>query len=83
MLSPVFIKAYSISDAWFQLLYKLVDDGRFFTIDSGEFEGNKRLELDFVVVHIVKPDSEPMIPQLPPLLNVPSPISQTYIDNIS
>ncbi|MBT3807848.1 MAG: thymidylate synthase, partial [Desulfobacula sp.] len=44
MLQPLFIKATSLSDAWFQTLYRCVEAGRAFTISRGSFEGQKRLE---------------------------------------
>jgi len=51
MLEPVFIKATSLSDAWFQTLYKCIEVGREFVIDEGSFKGQKRLEFDHVTIH--------------------------------
>lgn len=44
MLNPIHIKATNLSDAWFQTLYKCVEVGKEFTINTGSFEGQKRLE---------------------------------------
>ena len=62
MLNPLFIKATSLSDAWFQTLYRCVEQGRSFTINRGSFEGQKRLEFDFITIHITHPASLPLLP---------------------
>lgn len=75
------ITAYSLPDAWFQSLYALIDHGREFVIDSGSFAGQKRLELDYVTIHIKNPETMPMVPHLNPLLGIPDPVSEDYLDN--
>jgi thymidylate synthase len=80
-LNPVFIKAISLSDAWFQTLYQCVEQGQEFTIDSGSYENQKRLEFDYITIQITKPWIEPLIPKLNPLLNIPDPVAEGYLDD--
>lgn len=71
-LNPIFIKATTLSDAWFQTIYRCVEQGREFTIDQGSFEGQKRLEFDFVTIQINQPWVTPLLPKVNPLLGYPS-----------
>ena len=80
MLKPVFIEATTLSDAWFQTLYKCVDQCKDYPIDRGSFEGQRRLEFDWITVHIKKPHLE-MLPTLNPQLNIPDPVAPDYLDN--
>ena len=61
-MTPVFITATTLEDAWFQLLYKLIDVGKTFTIDSGSYKGEKRLEFDYITVQIKYPGTRPLLP---------------------
>lgn len=79
MLKPIFITATSLSDAWFQALYKCVDQGRNFTIDQGSFEGQDRREFDFFTVHITHPDKGELLPQLPEGSLIPNPVEEGYL----
>lgn len=80
LLNPVFIKGTSLSDAWFQLLYKAVEMGGIHKIDRGSFAGQKRCEFDHVTVHITHPWVEPLIPKLNPQLGFDDPVDPEYID---
>lgn len=78
------IKANDLPDSWFQLLYSILDNGREFTIDKGSYEGQKRLEFDYVNVQIKQPflkDSQgwPLIPIMPDGCNIPAPTTIEYI----
>ncbi len=79
-LNPIFIKATSSSDAWFQTVYACVEHGREFTIDQGSFAGQKRLEFDHITVQITHPGTLPLLPKLNPLLNIPDPVAEGYLD---
>ena len=79
-LNPIFIKATDLSDAWFQTLYKCIEHGREFTIDQGSFAGQKRLEFDHITVQITHPGTLPLLPKLNPLLNIPDPVAEGYLD---
>jgi len=80
-LEPIHIKATSLSDAWFQTLYKCVEVGREFNIDRGSFEGQKRLEFDHITVHITHPDAMPLLPKVNPALGFPDPVEEGYLDD--
>lgn len=80
-LKPVFINAFSLSDAWFQTIFKCVDVGKTFTIDKGSFEGQKRLEFDHLTVHIKRPWETPLLPKVNPQLGFPDPVKEGYLDD--
>jgi thymidylate synthase len=79
--SPLYIEATSLPDAWFQTVYKCIETGRDFTIDRGSYAGMKRLEFDYVTVHIRFPGARPLLPQIPPQYNLPNPVADDYIDD--
>ena len=54
-LAPVRFDAFSIPDAWFQLLRAAFEHGDEFVITSGSYEGQRRLQMDHVDVYIEKP----------------------------
>jgi thymidylate synthase len=58
-----------------------VELGREFTIDKGSFEGQKRLEFDYITVHIKTPDKGDLLPQVNPVLGFPNPVADDYLDN--
>jgi thymidylate synthase len=87
MLKPIFIEATTLPDAWFQALYKCVENGREFIINKGSYAGQKRLEFDFITIHIKKPDAgtkgeiAPLLPKMNPLLGFPDPVDENYIND--
>jgi thymidylate synthase len=82
MLKTVFIEARDLPDAWFQLIAEIVKSGnaRKRQIDQGSYEGQFRLEFDWVAAHILNPRFRPIIPDMPPLLNIPPPTDMEYVD---
>ncbi|MBW1914881.1 MAG: thymidylate synthase [Deltaproteobacteria bacterium] len=54
-MKPEFIEARDLPDAWFQCVYRILDTGHEYTIDRGSFEGQNRLEFDYVTVQIKYP----------------------------
>ena len=78
-LTPLHIEATSLPDAWFQTVYKCIETGRDFTIDRGSYAGMKRLEFDYVTVHIRFPGARPLLPQIPPQYNLPNPVADDYV----
>ena len=80
-MNPIYIEATTLSDAWFQAIYKCIEEGRQFTIDRGSFKGQKRLEFDFITIRIKYPHTIPLIPKLNPLLNLPDPVDEDYLIN--
>jgi thymidylate synthase len=77
-LKPVFIDAFDLDDAWFQCLSKILDNGHVYTITKGSYEGQKRLEFDFVTVRVKKP-SHQIIPLIPEGMSIPAPTDMDYI----
>ncbi len=54
-LEPVYIDAFDLDDAWFQSLSAILEKGHVYTITSGSYEGQKRLEFDFDTIRVRKP----------------------------
>jgi thymidylate synthase len=79
-LTPCFIEAFDLDDAWFQCLSQILEHGHTYTIDRGSFKGNKRLEFDYVVVQIKNPGHRPIIPLMPEGSNIPAPTSMEYVN---
>lgn len=80
MLKPVFIEARDLPDAWFQCVYEILDHGYKYTIDRGSYEGQQRLEFDYVTMHIKHPGVRPLIPDIPAALGIPNPVADGYIE---
>ena len=76
MLKPIFIEARDLPDAWFQCVYNILEPGnaRKRIIDKGSYEGETRLEFDYITVHIKHPGTRPLIPDIPPSLGIPNPV---------
>ncbi len=77
-LDPVHIDAFDLDDAWFQCLSQILDHGHVYTITRGSYEGQKRLEFDFVTVRVKKP-SHQIIPIIPEGMSIPAPTDMDYI----
>jgi thymidylate synthase len=77
-LRPVFIDAFDLDDAWFQCLSQILDNGHVYTITRGSYQGQKRLEFDFVTIRARKP-SHQIIPIIPEGMGVPPPTDMEYI----
>ncbi len=77
-LKPVFIDAFDLDDAWFQCLSAILDKGLIYTITRGSYEGQKRLEFDFVSVRVRKPGHQ-IIPIIPEGMSIPAPTDMDYI----
>jgi len=79
MLNLINVDATTIADAWFQAVYKCLEVGRPFIIDKGSFEGQKRLEFDWITLNIKRPGLE-LLPKINPALNIPDPVAEGYLD---
>src|SRR5512137_2483056 len=77
-LKPVHIDAFDLDDAWFQCLSEILDHGHAYTITRGSYEGQKRLEFDFVTVRVRKPGHQ-IIPIIPEGMSIPAPTDMDYI----
>jgi len=74
------ISATSLSDAWFQTLFRMLEEGRVFKIDRGSYAGQQRLEFDWITVHIKYPGVRPLLPQIESHHNIPNPVADDYLD---
>lgn len=86
-LKPISIEARDLPDAFFQAIYTILDNGKEFIIDRGSFAGCKRLELDYITIHIKQPgfpydrlSNDDLVPKLPAHYGVPNPVIDGYID---
>jgi thymidylate synthase len=75
------IQARDIPDAWFQCVYEIIDKGHRYQIDRGSFQGQERLEFDYVTVQIKYPGTRPLIPDIPEALCIPNPVAEGYIES--
>jgi thymidylate synthase len=69
-----------LSDAWFQLVFNILEYGSVHVIDRGSYAGQKRLEFDYVTVKINYPGTEPLLPQIPEQYGIPNPVADDYLD---
>ena len=81
MLNPQFIQARDLGDAWFQCLYRILDEGYMFTIDRGSYAGQKRLEFDYAMIQIKFPGTRPLLPQIEAHHSIPNPVADDYLDD--
>ena len=81
MIKTISITARDIPDAWFQCVYAIIENGYQYTIERGSFEGQQRLEFDYITVQIKYPGVRPLIPDIPPALGIPNPVAEGYIEN--
>jgi thymidylate synthase len=75
------IQARDIPDAWFQCVYEIIDRGHRYQIDRGSFQGQERLEFDYITVQIKYPGTRPLIPDIPEALCIPNPVADGYIES--
>ena len=79
-MQPEFIGARDLPDAWFQCVYQILEKGRRYKIDRGSFEGQERLEFDYITVNVKFPGTRPLLPDIPPSLGIPNPVSDDYLE---
>ncbi|MFH0913348.1 MAG: thymidylate synthase [Candidatus Omnitrophota bacterium] len=77
-LEPIFVDAFDLDDAWFQCLAEILEKGHVYTITRGSYEGQKRLEFDFITIRVRKP-SHQIIPIIPEGMSIPVPTDIEYI----
>ena len=73
------IEARDLSEAWFLCLRKTLAEGYEYKIERGSYAGERRKELDFVVVQVRNPGTRPLIPDVPQ--GVPPPSTMEYIES--
>lgn len=73
------IEARDLSEAWFLCLRQTLTEGYEYKIERGSYAGQRRKELDFVVVQVKNPGTRPLIPDVPP--GIPPPTSMEYVES--
>jgi thymidylate synthase len=73
------IEARDFSEAWFLCLRKTLTEGYEYKIDRGSYAGERRKELNFVVVQVRNPGTRPLISTVPQ--GVPPPTSMEYVES--
>ena len=79
MIKVAFIEATSLGDAWFQTLYKIMENGRKYLITKGSYEGIHRKGMS-TIVNIQYPGARPLYPIMPEGSNIPAPTSEEDIN---
>ena len=80
-MDPFFLKAKTISDAWFQLIYNIFDHSYTQNIQRGSFEKEQyRLQYPGIAVYVEHPGDD-IVPTIPLGLGIPSPTSMEYIED--
>jgi thymidylate synthase len=80
-MNPFFLRAKTIADAWFQLIYNIFDYSYKQEIQRGSFEKEQyRLQYPGLGVYIEHPDQD-MVPVIPPALGIPAPTTMEYIQD--
>ncbi|MFC1640680.1 thymidylate synthase [Patescibacteria group bacterium] len=84
MLKPVFVTARDLPDLWHQCVFLALEEGvaRKRMVTQGSFEGEFRLEFDYLTGHVLHPGSAQRIPEIPKALEgmVPPPTDMDYVD---
>ena len=75
---PIYIKAFDLNSCWFQVLKHCLEDGYERPVFRGARKEQRRKELDFAVLHITKPSTRPLVPNIPQ--GVPPPTSIKYVN---
>lgn len=73
------IEARDLSEAWFLCLRKTLAEGHEYKIERGSYAGERRKELDFVVIQIRCPGTRPLTPDVPQ--GVPPPTTMEYVES--
>jgi thymidylate synthase len=72
------IEARDLSEAWFRCICQTLTEGYEYKIDRGSYVGQRRKELDFVIVKVKYPGTRPLVPDVPQ--GVPPPSTMNYIE---
>lgn len=73
------VEARDLSEAWFLCLGKVLKEGYEYKIERGSYNGQKRKELDLVVIQVSYPGTKPLIPDVPQ--GVPPPSTMEYVES--
>ena len=73
------VEARDLSEAWFLCLRTVLNNGFEYCIERGSYSGQRRKELDLIVVKIANPGTRPLTPDVRP--GLPAPTTMEYIEN--
>lgn len=73
------ITARDLSEAWFLCLKGALASKREYIIDRGSYVGQRRKEIEFVVVNVLHPGTRPLVPDVP--IGVPPPSTMDYVES--
>lgn len=76
----VHVEATTLNDAWFRLIWAIYDHGRRETVERGSYEGDTRLEFDWVTCHIKYPGVRPLNIEMPESSTLPPPNDAKTLD---
>lgn len=79
-MNIVNLEVRDLSAAWFELLFKILEEGSVHTINRGSYAGQKRLEFDYVTIKINYPGTIPLLPQIEAHYGIPNPVADDYLD---
>lgn len=79
-LKEVNIVARDLPEAWFLCIKSAFERGYEYKIDKSSSGQIKRLEFDWITVHILYPGTRPLVPDIPPGMPFPPPASIEYIE---
>ena len=77
-MKTVFVDGRDLSEVWFLCLRQVLAEGHEYRIERGSYAGQRRKELDMVVVQVRNPGNRPLVPDVPP--GVPAPSTAEYVD---
>ncbi|HUV75342.1 MAG TPA: thymidylate synthase [Dehalococcoidales bacterium] len=72
------IEARDLSEAWFLCLRQTLTVGHEYKIERGSYAGQRRKELDLVVLQVKYPGTRPLVPDVP--TGVPPPSTMEYVE---
>ena len=81
MIEKTIIEATTIPDAWFKANDICYNEGYEYEIEEGSYVGQKRKELDFILIHIKYPSSRPLLPETPDGVSDPVTGGIEFIEN--
>lgn len=83
-LKPLIIEAKTISEAWFQIMYYMINNEHYYIqrIQQGSFANTEifRLQIPSLTVFIEEPWRD-IIPEIPIHYNIPNPVSEEYLQD--
>jgi len=80
VLKGVNIVARDLPEAWFLCIQEMFNYGYEYKIDKSSSGQIKRLEFDWITVHVIFPGARPLLPDIPPGMGFPPPADIEYVE---